>query len=544
MNRAGRKVFCLATAIFLAAFQISCQRPLSNVESGNRDQVLHLGNGTEPQGLDPHIVTGVPEHNILSALLEGLVTEDPKTLQPQPGAAESWTISPDGLVYTFRLRKNARWSNGDAHTAQDYVYSFRRILNPALGAQYAYMLHVLRGARAFNEGKSKVAWETVGVEALDDHTLRLTLEHPTPYFLELLNHYSFWPVHPGTIERFGAFEKRGTPWTRPGNFVGNGAFVLHEWRVNSRIIATPNPHYWGAANVALKSIHFYPIDSADTEERAYRSGFIHRTQTVPIHRIDDLRERRPGEIKFETYLGTYFYRLNVTKKPLDDARVRRALALSVDRAGLVSNITRGGQQPAFHFCPPGTGGFTAGVGLKYDVEEAKRLIADYLKATGQSRVPPIEILYNTSESHKVIAEAIQGMWRDKLGLDVKLLNQEWKVYLDSVTQANYFTSRAGWIGDYNDPNTFLDMWLTDGGNNNTGWTHARYDELIRQASRAPDTAARLACFREAEEILAREVPVVPLYFYVNVTMRHPSVQGWHPNVLDHHPYQHVRLKAP
>lgn len=505
---------------------------------------MHLGNGTEPQGLDPHIVTGVPEHNILSALLEGLVTEDPRTLEVRPGVAESWTLSPDRRVYTFRLRRTARWSNGDALTAHDFAYSFRRILNPALGAQYAYMLHVLRGARAFNKGKAGAGWEGVGVEVLDDHTLRLTLENATPHFLELLNHYSFWPVHPGTLERFGAFAKRGTPWTRPGNFVGNGAFELREWRVNSRIEVAPNPHYWDASNVALKGICFYPIDSADTEERAYRAGFIHRTQTVPIHRIDDLRRRRPGEIRFETYLGTYFYRLNITKKPLDDARVRRALALAVDRAALVSNITRGGQQPAFHFCPPGTGGFTAPSGLKFDVVEARRLIAEYLSATGQARVPPIEILYNTSESHKVIAEAIQGMWRDQLGLDVKLLNQEWKVYLDSVTQTNYFTSRAGWIGDYNDPNTFLDMWLTGGGNNNTGWSSARYDELIRKAAATDDTAARLRCFHEAEEILAREVPVVPLYFYVNVTLRHPTVQGWHPNVLDHHPYQHVRLQAP
>ena len=594
-------------ALFVALFiGVGCSRPPSNIESGSRDQVLHLGNGAEPQSLDPHLATSVGAHHILSALMEGLTAEHPETLAPVPGVAERWEVSEDGLTYTFHFRKDAKWSNGDPVKAEHFVYSYRRMLNQELAAQYGYMLQALKNAKLFNtgskcpeglwlfvkDGPPKVVahpeawtaldeagrkevlealqpkdpeatgkctlckqhanlqplnWEDwdrckVGARAIDDHTLELTLENPTPYFLELINHYSFFPVHPPTIEAFGARTKRGTGWAMPGNYVGNGPFTFDEWRVNARIVAKKNPNYWDADTVKLNEIRFYPIESVDTEERAFRSRFIHHTNTVPPHRIDYHKEHNPELLHLDTYLAVYFYRLNTERKPLDDVRVRRALALSIDRKALVEHVMRAGQQPAFNFTPPGTGGFTAGIQFQEDVGEAKRLIEEYKKDTGQDRLPKIELRYNTSESHKKVAEAIQAMWKKNLGIDVVLDNQEWKVFLKAVETQDYTITRAGWTGDYNDPNTFMDMWVTDGGHNNTGWSNAQYDELIEKAAKESDKAKRFEYFQAAEKILAEEMPMLPIYFYVRASLRAEEVKGWWPNVLDHHPFKHVYLE--
>ena len=592
--------FCL----FLACLALACSRPPSNVESGARDQVLHLGNGAEPQSLDPHIATSVSANHILSSLLEGLLSEHPKTLVPQPGVAESWTISEDRKTYIFTFRNNAKWSNGDPVTAHDFVYSYRRMLNQELAAQYAYMLQVFKNAKLFNTGhkcagglwllakdgepkqvahpkewaalddagrkkfltslqpKDEEAtgicrfcktqlqsldwkdWDRceVGVRAIDERTLELKLENPTPYFLELLNHYSFWPVHPGTIEKFGARTVRGTGWALPENHVGNGPFTLEEWRINARMVMKKNPTYWDAKTVKLNEIRFYPIESVDTEERAFRSSFLHHTQTVPPHRIDFHRKKNPDLLHLDTYLSVYFYRFNTKKAPLDDVRVRRALALSLNREDLVKYVLKAGQQPAYNYTPPGTGGFTAGPQFNYDLVGAKKLIAAYLKEKGIKELPEIELKYNTSESHQKVAEAIQSMWRKELGINVVLDNQEWKVFLKTVETQDYVIARAGWVGDYNDPNTFMDMWVTDGGHNNTGWSSKRYDELIELSAAEGDKAKRLGYFQEAEKILAAEMPMLPIYFYVRSSLRQSSVKGWWPNVLDHHPYKHVYLE--
>ena len=590
----------------LLAIAVSCGKPPSNIESGLREQVLHLGNGAEPQSLDPHLATSVSAHHIMSSLLEGLMAEHPETLEPVPGVAESWEISEDRKTYTFTLRKDAKWSNGDDVKASDFVYSYRRILNQELGAQYGYMVQALKNGKLFNTGKKcssglwlltkdgppKVvahpeAWEAldeagrdkvlaalqpededapgvcilceqptklqpldwedwdrceVGAKAIDDRTLELKLENPTPYFLELLNHYTFWPVHEKTIEAAGARTTRGTGWALPGKYVGNGPFVLDEWRINARMVVKISPTYWDRDTVKLSEIRFYPLESVDTEERAFRSRFIHHTNTVPPHRIDWHKHHNPDLLHLDTYLAVYFYRFNTDREPLDDVRVRRALALAIDREALVKHVMRAGQQPAYNFTPPGTGGFTAGPQFESDLPEAKRLIAEYLKETGKSSLPKIELRYNTSESHKKVAEAIQAMWKQELGIDVVLDNQEWKVFLKAVEKQDFDITRAGWTGDYNDPNTFMDMWVTDGGHNNTGWSNARYDELIEMAAKEGDKEKRKEYFREAEGILAQEMPMLPIYFYVRASLRDRSVKGWWPNVLDHHPYKHVYLE--
>jgi oligopeptide transport system substrate-binding protein len=598
--------FLQTMAVAATLLTVACSRPASNVEQGAKEQILHLGNGAEPQSLDPHLATSVSAHHIMSSLVEGLMTEDPKTLEPRPGVAKSWVISEDRLTYTFTLREDAKWSNGDPVKASDFVYSYRRILNQELGAQYGYMVQALKNGKLYNTGRKcpgglwlftkdsppkviahpeewaalddagrknvlaaldpddeeatgkcilcknhaklkALDWDDwgrckVGARAIDDRTLELTLENPTPYFLELLNHYTFWPVHPPTIEKFGARTTRGTGWALPGNHVGNGAFTLEEWRINARMVVKKSPTYWDREKVRLSEIRFYPLESVDTEERAFRSKFLHHTNTVPPHRIDWHKKHNPELLHLDTYLAVYFYRFNTDRKPLDDVRVRRALALSIDREALVEHVMRAGQQPAYNFTPPGTGGFTAGPQFEANLPEAKRLIAEYLKDTGQSTLPKIELRYNTSESHKKVAEAIQAMWKQELGIDVVLDNQEWKVFLKAVEKQDFDITRAGWTGDYNDPNTFMDMWVTDGGHNNTGWSNARYDELIQMAAKEGDKKKRKEYFREAESILAKEMPMLPIYFYVRASLRDKSVKGWYPNVLDHHPYKYVYLE--
>ena len=538
----SKRIFCYYPLLGVYLFLLgSCSAP-SNVEKAIDEKILHFGLGSEPQYLDPHLANSVSAHNVIIALIEGLVSEDPKTLKPVPGVAEKWDISEDGLVYTFHLRKSAKWSNGDPVTAHDFVYSYKRILNPELASQYASMLHGLKNAREYHE--EGLSWDEakVGATAIDDYTLQLTLENPTPYFLELLNHYSWFPAHPPTIEKFGAFGKQGTAWTRPGNYVGNGPFTLSDHKVNSVIEVKKNPLYWDAQTVSLEGIRFYPIESADTEERAFHSGFLHLTQTVSPDRIDFLKENHPDLIHFESYLGTYFYRFNVEEPPFDDVRVRLAFNLATDRQAIVEKVTKGGQLPARCFTPPGTGGFSPESRFRFDPQKAKSLIQEYLTEKGLESLPKIELKYNTSEGHKKVAEALQGMWKNHLGAEIQLLNMEWKVFLSTIAKRDFSLARAGWIGDYVDANTFLHMWRTGDGHNNTGWSSTRYDELLELAAQESDTEKRFSYFEECEKLIAENAPILPIYFYVHVTLRSPTVKGWHPTLLDHHPYKYVRLE--
>ena len=520
----------------------SCSAP-SNVERAIEEQVLHFGLGAEPQYLDPHLATSVAAHNILSALLEGLVSEDPKTLQPLPGVAESWQISSDKKRYLFQLRKDALWHNGDSVTAHDFVYSYKRILNPDLGAKYASMLHVLKNAKIYHSGEK--VWEEadVGVTAINDYSLELILENQTPYFLELLNHYAWFPVHPPTIEKFDAFARIGTKWTKPENFIGNGPFKLSEHKINSVIEASVAETYWDRNQTRLSAIKFYPIETADTEERAFRTGYLHVTQTVSSDRIEFLKQNHPEWIHFEPYLGTYYYRFNLEKPPFDDVRVRKALSLTVNRDLLVEKVLKGGQLPAYCFTPPNTGGFTAKEGYGYNPRKAKQLLDSYLKEKGMDELPPFELSYNTSEGHKKVAEALQAMWKKALGIEIQLLNMEWKVFLSTISNGDYSIARAGWIGDYVDANTFLHLWRTGDGNNLTGWSNADYDLSLQLAEQSLEPLERFTHFQKCEDLLADEVPILPLYFYVQVSLRHPTVKGWYPTLLNHHPYKYIHLEA-
>lgn len=528
----------LSTVVLLAL--CACGPGQSNVQTGNADQELYIGIGTEPEGLDPHLVTGVTEHYVLLSLLEGLTTVHPKTLEIEPGVAERWEVSDDGLQYTFYLDPEARWSNGDPVTSGDFLFSFERILTPALGAPYAYMLYSIKNAEAFNKGELQDFAE-VGVKAPDPRTLTFKLAAPTPYFLSLSTHYTWWPVHPPSVLAHGGMTDRISKWTKPGNFVGNGPFALETWRLNHSIQVTKNAHYRDAESVRLNGIHFLPI-SMDTEERAFRADQLHITSTVPIPRIDWYRKNAPDRMHFDTYLGVYYYLLNTAREPLDDPRVRKALAYAIDREALTEHVLKAGQQPAYHFTPPNTGGYTAAAKLPYDPELARELLAE-AGFPGGAGFPKLELLFNTSESHRTVAVAIQQMWQSELGVEVSLYNQEWKVYLASRKERNFDIARAAWIGDYVDPNTFLSLGASDNGNNHSNWGNARYDALIREAARTQDPTARLQLFQEAETILMDEMPVIPIYFYVRSTLINEAVRGWYPNILDYHPYQDVWLEA-
>ncbi len=531
---------CYALCLLALTLHAGCGRRETRVEYGNREQILFKGNGAEPAELDPQIVTGVTEHHTIMAFLEGLVTEDPVDLHPVPGVAERWDVSEDGRVYTFHLRKDAKWSNGDPVTAQDFWESYRRILTPTLASEYAYMHFVVTNAEAFNQGRI-TDFDQVGYKVLGDHTFQIRLASPTPYFLSLLNHTSWFPVHLPTVRKHGLPYVRGNKWTRPGHHVGNGPFVLDEWRVNTVIVAKKSPTYWGRDTVRLNEIRFYPIDSADTEERAFRSGQLHVTETLPLSKIEVYRNRQPEVLRVDPYLGVYFYRLNVTKPPLNDKRVRQALSAAMDRTALVEKVARGGQRPAYHFTPPGTAGYYSRAKVSGDLAAARKLLAEAGYPEGKG-FPKVELLFNTSEAHRAIAEAIQQMWKVNLGVEVQLVNQEWKVYLDSQHALNYQICRAAWIADYVDPNSFLDMFLTGGGNNDTGWSNAEYDGLIAAASREAHPAKRMEIFQRAEALLLDEMPVIPIYFYTRVNLRRPEAKGWHPNILDSHPYKYVYLE--
>lgn len=508
-------------------------------ESSSDGAILKVNLGAEVQDLDPQIVTGVPEFRALSALFEGLTDLNPATLEPEPAAAASWTVSEDQLTYTFAMRPEARWSNGDPVTAHDFEYSWRRVLSPKLAAEYSYLLHHIRGAKAYNEGQTD-DWSTVGVKALDDKTLEVQLDHPTPFFLSLLYHQAYYPVHRATVERYGKMDERGSRWTHAGNHVGNGAFKLVEWRPQEHILVTRNEHYWGAANIRLDGVQFFPIDNAQTEERSFRTGELHMTETMPLQKIEVYRKDDPGVLQVRPYYGSYFYRFNTTRKPLDDARVRQALNLAVDRETLVRDVLKAGETPATRLTPPGAG-YECGASVGgYDPERARQLLAEAGYPGGKG-FPKLELLYNTSEQHATIGEVLQRMWKENLGIDIGLYNQDWKVYLDSMTKLDFDICRGAWIGDIVDPINFIELFLTGGGNNRTGWSSPAYDALVQQAYATPERDARHALLCEAETLLLQEAPVMPLYFYSTKYLMSQEVKGMVPNVLDYRRWKDMWL---
>jgi oligopeptide transport system substrate-binding protein len=512
------------------------------ITAATQEKILLIGNGTELESLDPHVTTGDPERQVTSAIFEGLTTyhRDDDYLDA-PGAAASWEHR-DFRVWTFHLQPNACWSDGVPVTAHDFTYAFQRILSPELASPYAEMLYFMEGAEAFNRGELK-DFSKVGARAIDDHTLEITLINPTPYFPSVLKHHSWNPVPRHVIEKTGGMLDRFSHWIRPENIVCNGPFKLKDWRFMQWIKVERNPHYWDADKVKLNEIHYFPITNESTEDRAFRDGQLHATHTVPLDRIPEYRANHPDVYREETQLSVYFYRLNTTLKPLNDVRIRRALALSIDRESIIRNILRGAQRPAVGFTPTAKQGYEGADVMRFDPAQAKALLAEAGYPHGKG-FPKFEILINTMEAHRLIAQAVQSMWRQHLGIDVGIINQDWQVYLDSQRRGAYEICRGAWGGDYMDPMTFLGLWTKDNGNNQTGWSHPRYEELLRQSSTIADPPRRFAVLKEAETLFLNEVPVIPVYWYARSTLVRPEVKGMRGSLLNDRPYKWFDLQAP
>jgi oligopeptide transport system substrate-binding protein len=518
-----------------------CGKRETIVEAGDRAQTLHRGIGYEVVDLDPQLVTSVAEQSVIASLFEGLVREDAHDLHPVPAVAESWEASPDGLHYTFHLRANARWSDGTRLTAGDFVASWRRTLTPGL-SENASLLYVLQGAESYCRGATS-DFSTVGATAPDPLTLRVTLEHPAAYFLSLLCHMAWMPVPLRTIAAHGSTTQRGNPWTKAGNLVGNGPFTLTRWQPDRAIVVRKSKTYWDASHVRLQEIWFYPIDSVDAEERGFRAGQLHITDSLPVSRIDAYRRASPPVLRVDPYLATYFYRINTQRAFLSDPRVRRALAMAVDRRAIVDKLLRGGQSPAAAFTPPGMEGYDPGPLLPTDFAAARALLAA-AGHPGGSGLPVFHLSLNNSETHRLIAEAVQQTWQRELGVRVDILNQENKTMLAARRTGDYELMRSDWVADYPDPSTFLDVWRGNSGNNYTGWTQPDYDAALFAADRTADAAERRKLWLKAETELLNAAPIIPIFFYTHAFLLRPSVQGWYPNPLDHHPYQEVWLAAP
>ena len=544
LSKRARQFYCRARFLFL-----SCGALLAGiVDTGcaRREPPADVTiiNGAEPESLDPAIVTGQPELRIVIGMFEGLIRLDPRTARPVPGLAERWEISPDGLIYTFHLRTNLVWSTGEVITAEDVVYSWIRALDPATASDYAGQLFYLKNAEDFNAGKIKDP-SLVGVRALDPFTIRAELNHPTAFFLDLCAFPTLYVVPRQTIEKYG------DRWLMARPLPSSGPFELAAWRLNDKVRLKKNPRYWDAANTQSEIIDLLPIASPTTSLNLYQSGradVVWDKTLVPVELLDVLLQR-PDFHTFDM-LGTYFIRLNVTHKPFDDPRVRRALALAVDKDRIVKKLLKAGEKTASHLVPDGVPDYVAPAGLGFDPEQAKKLLAEAGYPGGKG-FPRFDYVFDSAAGgaaaiHENIGVELQQMWHDTLGIDMQLRQMEWKVYLSAQNRLDYDLSRSSWIGDYNDPQTFLGMFTSDDGNNRTGWKNKSYDALIQAAGREPDRQKRAHYFQQAETLLVRdEVPIIPLYFYVGVNFFDPKrIEGIDQNILDNHPLNCIKKVQP
>jgi len=494
--------------------------------------VFKIANGAEPASLDPSFIQGTVENRIYQALFEGLVAYDPVTARAIPGVAESWKVSTDNTVYTFKLRKSS-WTDGTPITAQTFVDSWKRTLDPNTAAPYAWFPAMfLAGAAEYNAGEADSS--SLGVKAIDDYTLEVTLVGPLPYALDAFAHYSFGIVPLHLVEKFD------TAWTNIENIATNGPFTLKEWTPQDKLVVQKNPKYWGANDVKLDEVIFYAVDDTDTMYNMFLNGEVDWSTDVPTELIPEAKLR--DDVQFNPALVTYYYVLNNKVAPLDDVRVRKALSMAIDRKALVERVTKAGQIPAASMVPD-MAGYPAVGGNFMDLAKAKALLAEAGYPNGEG-FPELPILYNTSEGHKKIAEFIQSQWEENLNIKVTLENQEWKTYLSTKTEHNFSVARAGWGGDYQDPNTFLDMFVSGAAMNDMQYENPEYDALISKAATMPSGAARFAELKKAEEMLVkRDQALIPLYFYVKVNAFDMNKWGGIvPNVLDLHPVKQIYKK--
>lgn len=511
----------ILTALIAASATTAADVP-AGVQLADK-QTLVRNNGSEVQSLDPHKIEGVPESNVNRDLFEGLLISDVEG-HPSPGVAEKWE-NKDFKVWTFHLRKNAKWSDGTPVTAHDFVYSWQRLADPNTASPYASYLQYGHIANIDDIIAGKKPATDLGVKALDDHTFEVTLSEPVPYFYKLLVHPSVSPVPKSAVEKFG------DKWTQPANIVTNGAYKLKNWVVNERIVLERNPQYWDNDKTVINQVTYLPISSEVTDVNRYRSGEIDMTyNNMPIELFQKLKKEIPNEVRVDPYLCTYYYEINNQKAPFNDVRVRTALKLALDRDIIVNKVKNQGDLPAYSYTPPYTDGakLVEPEWFKWSQEkrneEAKKLLAE----AGLTADKPLtfDLLYNTSDLHKKLAIAVASIWKKNLGANVKLENQEWKTFLDTRHQGTFDVARAGWCADYNEPTSFLNTMLSDSSNNTAHYKSPAFDKLIADTLKVTDDATRSELYAKAEQQLDKDSAIVPVYYYVNARLVKPWVGGY------------------
>ena len=528
----------LLAALLLAGIGLALFLDGEPGDSGRSPATLQRGLNTDPESIDPHKARSVQAAEVLRDIGEGLVAYS--AAGGLVGAvAESWSISDDGLTYTFNIRPEARWSNGDAVTAEHFVFSLRRLVDPATAAFYAQAVAAIVNAEAIIAGQ--MAPSDLGVDVADDGTLVITLERPTPYLLSLLTHPSTFPVHPGSVAEHGA------AFTRPENLLSNGAYMLKSWEPGSLLKLVRNEQYWNSAETSIEAVNYHVLTQEMTELNRYRAGEIDITGSIPPDSFEQVREQYREQMHIAPYLGVYYYGYNLTKPPFaGNAALRQALSMAIDRETLVEKVTGRGEAPAYSWVPPGVSNYDprrlSYADLTQDERNAaaRRLYRD--AGYSEDRPAQIELRYNTSDTQQRIALAVQSMWRDVLGVETTLINEEFQVLLANMREAEVTqVFRSSWIGDYNDAHTFLSVLQGGSPSNMPRFANDEYDDLMRRAAEQIDPLARQLYLEEAERVLLGEHAVIPLYFYVSKHLVSPRVRGWGDNVLDYHYSQHLSL---
>ncbi|HEY2454607.1 MAG TPA: ABC transporter substrate-binding protein [Scandinavium sp.] len=486
-----------------------------------QQQVLVRHIKDEPASLDPAKAVGLPEIQVIRDLFEGLVNQDSKG-NIIPGVATKWQTN-DNRVWTFTLRDDAKWSDGTPVTAQDFVYSWQRLVDPKTTSPFASFAALAGMANAQDIIDGKATPDKLGVTAVDAKTLRVQLDKPLPWFVNLTANFSLYPVQKANVDS-------DPNWTRPGKLIGNGAYVLKDRVVNEKLVVVPNTNYWDNAKTVIKQVTFVPINQESNATKRYQAGDIDITESFPKTQYKQLLKQIPGQVYTPPQLGTYYYAFNTQKGPTADARVRQALSLTIDRRIMADKVLGTGEKPAWRFTPDVTAGFKPqpSAAEKMSQEELNAQAKTLLAAAGYGPNRPLKLtlLYNTSENHQKIAIAVASMWKKNLGVDVKLQNQEWKTYIDSRNTGNFDVIRASWVGDYNEPSTFLSLLTSAHSGNISRFSDPAYDKIIKQATQETTAEARNADYNEAEKIIAAQAPIAPIYQYTNGRLIKPWVKGY------------------
>ncbi|MCM3766337.1 ABC transporter substrate-binding protein [Neobacillus niacini] len=540
--------FIIVSMLVLALFFTGCSfsGKTGSTQSGKNEgkKVLKTNNSSEPGTLHPGLAEGTHDSWVINHIFEGLTTRSPEG-KTVPGMAESWE-SKDGITWIFHLKDNVKWSNGEPVTADDFEYAWKYVLNPKSSSYYAFQLYYLKGAKEYNSAKDnlKALEDAVGVKALDDKTLKVELTSPVPYFLELTSFYTYYPVNKKLAES-------NPDWYKSADhFVSNGPFQLKEWKHKEIIKLAKNNYYYEKENIHLDEVELAIITDSNTAWQMYQSGEFNLLpeKSLPPDIIGKLLTEKNPEFHTGPYLSTYYLDVNTDVKPFNNPKIRQALSMAMDRKAIVTNIAQGGQPPAYSFIPPGipdvSGDFQGNTGnlIKEDLAEAKRLLKEGLAEEGMSKVPSFNYLYNTDEKHKAIGEALQEMWRKNLGIEMTLENVEQQVKLDRQKTGDYVISRAGWVGDYVDPMTFLDLFITGASYNDPNWSNKEYDTLIQFAQTATDKKERMNALHKAEKILVDEAPIIPIYFYTKPLVYKESITGVFTLINDEPSFKYADIK--